>query len=293
MNRNLSSATTEIKLYKLLQEGEWTLEEIMEKLDIRPSTFYRCLQNLRESGFKIINRKRTYTTAGNSETIALTELETSLLAYLALLSDRMFPEKKTKRFLLVLSKILCLTSKETQKKTFEKFKLFKTTTYFKDYREKIELLEKYKNENAILKVTTTGKKQLLLSPLEFYLEKNRVSFCFLNRQTKKKEVISLDKIVEIIPEDRAILRPNIKETIFELYGKLAKTYSLKDEERVIEYKKDKIVVANSETSKEKLFRRLLRYDSLCKVLFPKEDVEQFRNLVQKALDNLDGLKDNK
>ena len=96
----------------------------------------------------------------------------------------------------------------------------------------------------------------------------------------------------MIPEDKAILRPNTKETIFELYGKLAKTYAIKDDERLVEFGKDRIVIANSENSKEKLFRRLLRYDSLCKILFPKEDVEQFRNLVQKALDNLDGLKDN-
>ena len=131
-----------------------------------------------------------------------------------------------------------------------------------------------------------------MSPLEFYLERNRVSFCFVNRLTKKKEIVPLDKIVEMIPEDKAILRPNTKETIFELYGKLAKTYAIKDDERLVEFGKDRIVIANSENSKEKLFRRLLRYDSLCKILFPKEDVEQFRNLVQKALDNLDGLKDN-
>ena len=42
-----------------------------------------------------------------------------------------------------------------------------------------------------------------------------------------------------------------------LYGKLSKSYLLKEEERILHYSKDKIVVANYSKDKISLFKRLL------------------------------------
>ena len=38
----------------------------------------------------------------------------------------------------------------------------------------------------------------------------------------------------------------MNETIFELYGKLAKSYLLKDDERIVDSTKDKLVIAVEE-----------------------------------------------
>ena len=83
-----------------------------------------------------------------------------------------------------------------------------------------------------------------------------------------------------------------KEIIFELYGKLAKSYLLKDNERVLDFTRDKIVIANSCDDKEKLFRRLMRYDTYCKIVFPKKEVDSFKKLIEKSLANIDEIADN-
>ena len=103
----------------------------------------------------------------------------------------------------------------------------------------------------------------------------------------KLSVQSLDFAVSIINLVK-FLKEN-KETIFELYGRLKKTYLLKDEERIVDYTKDKLVIANSSNDKKKLFKRLLRYDILCKVTFPKSDVKEFTKLISDSLNNLDSL----
>ena len=76
------------------------------------------------------------------------------------------------------------------------------------------------------------------------------------------------------------------EVIFELYERLAKTYVLKDYERVIDVDADKLVIASSTPDKNNLFKRLLRYDTLCKITFPKKERVNFKNLIEKTLDNL-------
>ena len=103
----------------------------------------------------------------------------------------------------------------------------------------------------------------------------------------------MENIAKIAPfEQDEIFEPNEKETIFELYGKLSKSYLLKENERIIDNYPDKIVVANSSKDKDALLKRLLRYDTLCKVLFPKEDVEKFSEIIKKSLENIEQFQDN-
>ena len=85
---------------------------------------------------------------------------------------------------------------------------------------------------------------------------------------------------------------NSQEVIFELYGKLSKSYLLKEEERIVHSSKDKIVIASYAKDKAKLYRRLLRYDILCKVTFPKREANEFKKMLEKALANLSKVSDN-
>ena len=92
-----------------------------------------------------------------------------------------------------------------------------------------------------------------------------------------------DNDFEVIPD---------KEIIFEIYGKLIKSYLLRDDERVVDNTKDKLVVASSNPDKITLFRRLMRYNVLCKVVFPKSDSREFCEMIKKSLANLEEFQDN-
>ena len=102
----------------------------------------------------------------------------------------------------------------------------------------------------------------------------------------------LDDIVKIAKKTQEINVNPQKEVVFELYGKLAKSYLLKEEESIVDYSKDKIVIVNHCEDKLKLFRRLLRYDILCKVTFPKADVRYFKSIIENSLENITKVVDN-
>ena len=64
-------------------------------------------------------------------------------------------------------------------------------------------------------------------------------------------------------------------------GRLAKTYTLYEGERVIKIKEDSIVVSNNYEDKAELYKRLLRYGTLCKIISTQDDIERFKQMLNK------------
>ena len=73
---------------------------------------------------------------------------------------------------------------------------------------------------------------------------------------------------------------------FELYGNLAERYQLRENERIIKYKDDgTIVILNEYEDRTVLIHRLLRYDSLCKVIGPSDFLKKFKDVINDSLAN--------
>ena len=119
------------------------------------------------------------------------------------------------------------------------------------------------------------------------MDEKNIYFHFYDEEKNENKTILFEDITKIIPIDESENDIEFKnETIFELYGRLAKNYRLKENERLIEKFPNKIVIANSNSDKKVLFKRLLRYDVLCKIIHSKNDVKEFQNLVNNSLRKL-------
>ena len=103
-----------------------------------------------------------------------------------------------------------------------------------------------------------------------------------SEDTKKYELLLLSAINEIYstPEisNKSAFAPY---TVFEIMGRLAKTYTLYEGERVIKIKEDSIVVSNNYEDKAELYKRLLRYGTLCKIISTQDDIERFKQMLNK------------
>ena len=75
-------------------------------------------------------------------------------------------------------------------------------------------------------------------------------------------------------------------TVFELSGRLAKNYVLKNGEYTVNSKlSENIAVINQQEPKEMLYRRLLRYGKYCQVKSSQKDKEAMKNLINSTLKN--------
>ena len=261
--------------------------------NIKPSTFYKYLNLYKQAGFDIVKVKSIYKMIRYSDVVKLSDAEKGLIAYLKLLSYMLFPKIKDKILTKFIDKILQLTNEETKKEIENKFETMQKAIENNLYKEKLELFEKYKNEDRNINVQLKNGNSLNLIPKEISFKNRKIYFNFLDNENKEIKQIEINKIVNMTKKQPQImLKSDTKEIIFELYGRLAKIYVLKEGERIINSSPDKIVIANGNSDKTALFRRLLRYDTLCKVRYPKKDAGEFKKLIEKSLENINKLDNN-
>ena len=150
-------------------------------------------------------------------------------------------------------------------------------------------------------IKTFEKALAVNSEIDIVYEKGNVIHCqpvAINTKDKKVmfKVKHNDKLIYVFPDeviDIEVTDANAKkakfaanEVIFELKGKLAKRYQLRENEQIIKYKANgSIVISNKYEDKKELLHRLMRYDSLCKVLKPTECVDEIKGMIRDALKN--------
>lgn len=139
-------------------------------------------------------------------------------------------------------------------------------------------------KNVINEVTT-----ILCEIIDVYTNKGNVYLnlyninqaCFLILNTKQIEEF------EETPQ-RYTRRYFSSTTIFKLKGKLAKRYTLRNEECSLGFdSKGCLSIASKKEPKEELFLRLMRYGVECEVISPRIDREIMRTMVKQALKNYD------
>lgn len=73
--------------------------------------------------------------------------------------------------------------------------------------------------------------------------------------------------------------------VFELYGAMAGGYQLRENEQMINFGTDRAVILCKYEDKETLLRRLMRYDTSCKLLKPNSYVTEFKKMIDDTLKN--------
>lgn len=155
----------------------------------------------------------------------------------------------------------------------------------------VEDYEKLKENGLRLKITYQNIQNEVTSALceivdvytnngNVYLKLyNTSQSCFLTLNTKQVENL------EETPQ-KYTHKYFSSTTIFKLKGKLAKRYTLRNEERSLGFdKKGNLSIANKKEPKEDLFLRLMRYGANCEVISPRTDREIMHKVLQLALEN--------
>ena len=293
MTANIANKNNVLHVFKFLDSGEISRSDLLHDLDIKLSTFYKHLKSIKNSGFDIEYTNNTYQIANFKNKFKFAKYELSVFGYLLLISNIMLPEYKTIEFSKALMKMVRFSDEEDFKKIKERHFLYKKFTLTNEFEEKINTLNSFIKSKKKIKIATKKGKELVLKPTKINVGDESLYLNYITDENKT-ESIKLEDIIKIMKKT-IHKKNNVKlenETIFELYGKLSKSYLLREDERIINATKDKIVIASSNPDKTSLFRRLLRYDVLCKITHPKKHTYDFREMIEKSLANLGEFQDN-
>ncbi len=149
----------------------------------------------------------------------------------------------------------------------------------------IKLFEKACLSNSSVDVVFDNKTMENYNPEDIYVKDGKIFF----RMSQDDDIVDFDpdNILDIQLLEEGPNKPFfVKSVIFELRGRLAKSYQLRENEQMLHQKGDDvIVVSNKYEDKETLLHRLMRYDSSCKIIKPQEYVDDMKKMIEKSLQN--------
>lgn len=270
-----------------LFDNEINKEEIISRLKIKEATFYKYIQLIKRAGFIIERNNETYRLLGFRNSIKVDKRDEWMLSYLMFIAQNYLTKQKSKIFIEKMTAIAQCISQEAYLRIRKKSKEIREEEYKKDIHKKIELFQNSINKNKVLEVKTKRNAILIIKPLKLSYDKEKVYLEFINKKDKKVQTLNIESFLKIEYLENFEFYSEIeKEIIFELKNKLANSYILKENERIIDKSQNKIVVGNSENNTNKLFKRLVRYDTYCKILFPKSTVDEFKYFIKKSIANI-------
>ena len=271
-----------LEILKALSKGPMSSYELLEILEEKDQKIYRkelitkYLNTLKVIGLQVSKTKGKYFLEKNIEKISFNKSELSLIKFI---------EKYTKNLNLEylsenISIILNILEKSFSQDTLELI----SQSNIREYRLKKNLslknqeVKKYENYcreslkiDLIYKTDGNEKTEYYkLEPLQVMYKNGQPVLIAYDCQnsTYKEFVLKFIKEAHQTPQKNA--RNYVGPVTFKLKNRLAKSYVLKQNEKIINSGKNFIIVSNQKEDTQLLIRRLSRYFDQCEILYPQE-----------------------
>ena len=156
----------------------------------------------------------------------------------------------------------------------------------------IRRLEKYCVDGQKLKIgylskTNKSTEIHIVEPKHIFYELDKAYLMVYNPKLVRNQKLLIQNIIHIVQLPQKVnFVSNPNTVVFELKDRLARSYKLKEGEKVINHTENNLVISNSSEDKAVLFRRLLKYGESCKILQPTEVKREFISFVDEILNNL-------
>jgi len=269
-----------IKTLNTLLEDNYAMRDLIEKLNeneeepvFNNSVVSKYINTCRYVGIEIPKIHNKYFVASMPFGMDLSSKDLELFQMMQEVAKNTISAKQNKYFDMLLSKI----SKHSNKHIIRIDKNNANIIY--------EKFEKAINEKRKIKLMFKVKATLECIPLRIIQNKNKIYFNIL--VDDKEQMIKIDRITGLEILNVTFSDSLLERTVvYKLTGGLAKRYSLRDNETLInDSLPDYIVVSNAGESQEVLLSRLLRYDKDCEILSPKECKDDMAKIIDETLAN--------
>ncbi len=299
-DKNNETALRILEVLKILLQEEVTKHELIDKLKKKSNidgvytqeAFIKYFNTIEAAGFKIDKDGRRYKISNSLNTIKLTPEEVSLLLKLLDNSNRLYNKNHQEVFYNILRKLEKYTGVSFEDKIKKAVSEAKTISEDNAKSNILATLSKYINEGQLLSIIYKKSKtenEKVIVELKNVIEKNnKIYLVCYNRLWTRNKRIPLDSIIKL--EQLSQKSPQIKNVntvIFEVYGRLVKSYKLKPSEEVIDYSKECLTISNKEEDKDSILLRLLKYGENCKIIKPLSYKKEFISLTNSILKNLE------
>ena len=276
--KNLSSMQV-FKTFQVLLEGEYTMAELIEKLNSKEpdaifnnSVISKYINTCRFCGIQIPKIHNRYLITDIPFGLHLTDGECDSLNELKIFIETNMSSRVLKIFNKFTEKINRFASKKISK-------IQKSNSW-----EFFEIFERAIANKKMVKLLFRKNFNITGIPITIKSAKNKF---FAQIHVKGRDrMIDVSRLsgIQILNETFSGYNPE-QEIVFELKDNLAKRYDLRKNEVILSSNSDNISVSNKCNNVSELLSRLLRYDNKCEVKNPKPIREMMKNEIDETLKN--------
>ena len=277
VKKNLSSIQV-LKTFMVLLEGDYTMAELVEKLNAKEnkpvfnnSVVSKYINTCRYLGIEVPKINNRYFLSKLPFGLKFSDRELDLICNMQKIAEESLSVLSKKRLFSFTDKLSRYSSKNIIRVGAD---------VENEVRKNFELAIRGKRQIRLMYRT---KEILDCIPVDIINCKGK--FYFVVKTSKEQKQIALDRITGLEILDKKFSDNNDEESIviFRLKGGLAKRYTKRDNEEILEKTEDCIVVSNRGEERKELYSRLLRYDSLCEILQPVVCREEMKKLIAEML----------
>lgn len=279
VKRNMSSIQV-LKTLKVLLEGNYTMEELVNKLNagekdvvFNNSTVSKYINTCRFMNIKIPKIQNKYIVASIPFGLEISSKDIDLINLLQRTAKKFFTKTVEKKFEDFIEKLSRYSNRQI---------------YRISVGNETEIRDKF--ENAIqdcrkIRLLFRSKEIVECIPSDMITVKGKSYFKVI--EIGKEKLYALDRItgLEILNKKYLPINEENNAVVFKLKGNLAKRYQMRENEKEIERNENSITISNIGESRELLYSRLLRYDSLCEIIEPLICREDMIKIIKQTLSN--------
>ena len=271
-----------LQMLHLLFQKNYTMNELMEALSEitgeKCSNFLVCkyINTCRFCGIDIQKINGKYTLLKLPFGLNFSDEELKLIADIRHFCSGMRVSKTVRSINSIIKKI-----NQRSDKYYARANVIEDDENIEKFEEAIE-----KGFKIEFKYTEDGKKHnILCEPLELDYDNDTLGF-IVNHNGDRKRVFHADIIEITITSIKASKNMASTAVVFQLKDILAKRYTLKAGERIVDTNLDgSINVLNKSEDKKTLLHRLLKYGNLCEVISPRAYKKEMLSIIDKTLEN--------
>ncbi|MBE7704046.1 MAG: WYL domain-containing protein [Cyanobacteria bacterium SIG28] len=279
LKRNQSSMQV-LKTLLLLLQDNYTMSELVEQLNLNEkepifnnSVVSKYINTCRFCGIEILKIHNKYYVTKLPFGLNLTNKEKDLITLLQNNAKKCLSNKTRSIF----ENLICRLSRFSSKELIRVDKNALELTY--------STFESAVKNNKKIRLMFRTKAIMDCTPLEIVEHKGKPCFKVLLKDRQRFIVIERVTGLEILGDTIEVDHSD-RSVVFKIYNDLIMRYSARQEELVTtECYPEYITATNRGENKDVLLSRLLRYDSNCEIIHPKDYRNEMKAIIDETLAN--------
>ena len=279
VKKNLSSIQV-LKTLKQLLRGNYTMAELVDNLNtdedeaiFNNSTVSKYINTCRAIGIDIPKIQNRYFVASLPFGLDISLKEVDLINLLRDMVKKFFTKTSEKKFDEFIEKLSKYSNRNI---------------YRVSAGNESGVRDKFENavqENRKIRLMFRSNEIIECIPSDMVYVKGKLYFKVTCAGNEKLYAVDRITGLEVLNTRYLPVNEENNAVVYKLKGNLAKRYQMRENEKELGRNEDSVTISNVGESREILYSRLLRYDSLCEILEPSVCREDMIKIINKALSN--------